>query len=81
MVTAIRNRADGPDARSRNIGFVATFPTAQMIVSFIANPSRARPRRPGGHAYGPVPYGCVCRGDHVPRDRRTARLPPSGRAR
>ncbi|GHG93565.1 hypothetical protein GCM10018780_16130 [Streptomyces lanatus] len=36
------------------------MPTAQMIVSFISNPSlAARPVPAGGYAYGPVPYGCV----------------------
>ncbi|GGW79664.1 hypothetical protein GCM10010383_04080 [Streptomyces lomondensis] len=68
-MTASRNLADGPDAISRYTGCVATLPTAQTIVSFIANPSLARTRTPGRHAYGPVPYGCV------------ARVPPPGRAR
>ncbi|GAA4021154.1 hypothetical protein GCM10022232_77430 [Streptomyces plumbiresistens] len=80
-VTASRKRADAPDASSRNTGRVATLPTAQMTVSFISNPSLTRPFTPVGYAYGPVPYGCVCRGDRVRRDRRAARLPPSGRAR
>nr|BFD84787.1 hypothetical protein StreXyl84_41880 [Streptomyces sp. Xyl84] len=80
-MTASRKRADAPDAGSRYTGCVATFPTTQTVVSFIVFPSLARPVRPGGHAYGPVPYGCVCRADRVRRDRRGTRLPPPGRAR
>ncbi|GAA2525546.1 hypothetical protein GCM10010398_07510 [Streptomyces fimbriatus] len=66
-VTASRNLADGPVAISRYTGCVATLPTAQTIVSFIALPShgRAPPPAPAGSAYGPVPYGCVCRDGRV----------------
>src|SRR5690606_25075012 len=54
-VTASRNRTDGPDASSRYTGDVATLPTAQTIVSFIASPSRARHRwrRPADTRTGP----------------------------
>ncbi|GGV34296.1 hypothetical protein GCM10010261_02810 [Streptomyces pilosus] len=64
-MTATRNLAAGPEAVSRYTGRVATFPTTHTIVSFIASASlvlaRAPPAvtpAPGGHAYGPVPYGC-----------------------
>ncbi|GAA1413739.1 hypothetical protein GCM10009601_00160 [Streptomyces thermospinosisporus] len=83
-MTASRNRVDSPEASSRCTGCVATLPTAQTIVSFIASPSLTRaPPAPGGYAYGPVPYGSVRRdGRRICRNRRrAARLPPPGRAR
>ncbi|CAL9532564.1 hypothetical protein SUDANB70_04089 [Streptomyces sp. enrichment culture] len=81
-VTASRNRADGPDARSRYTGDVATLPTAQIIVSFIASPPRpGAARGSGGYAYGPLPYGSVrCAGRASCRGHRESQTAVNGKS-